>query len=107
MRDNDRLPRPPAAGISRYGRIATQLRRKIVSGEWPPGTAIPAESGLAHEFGIALGTIRQAIGVLVQEGLLERVQGKGTFVRTGLSGASMMRFFRFRPDGAARAGAVA
>jgi GntR family transcriptional regulator len=100
MRDNDPLQTMPAAGLSRYGRIASQLQRKIVSGEWPPGTAIPAESVLANEFGIALGTIRQAIGVLVQEGLLERVQGKGTFVRNGLTGASMMRFFRFRSDSA-------
>ncbi len=62
------------------------------------GHGDPAESTLAAEFGIALGTIRQAIAVLVQEGLLERVQGKGTFVRNGLTGASMMRFFRFRAD---------
>ncbi|CAG9186985.1 GntR family transcriptional regulator [Cupriavidus pinatubonensis] len=99
MQDND----PPhssasAVGVSRYGRIAAQLQRKIVDGEWPPGAAIPAESTLATEFGTALGTIRQAIAVLVQEGLLERVQGKGTFVRNGLTGASMMRFFRFRAD---------
>jgi len=99
MQDNDPLRSASAApGISRYGRIAAQLQRKIVAGDWPPGKAIPAESALAAEFGIALGTIRQAIAVLVQEGLLERVQGKGTFVRNGLTGASMMRFFRFRAE---------
>ena len=87
-----------AVGMSRYGQIAAQLQQKIVTGEWSPGMAIPAESALAGEFGIALGTIRQAIAVLVQQGLLERVQGKGTYVRTGLSGASMMRFFRFRSE---------
>lgn len=104
MPDNDLLRNAAAVpGVSRYGQIAARLQRKIVAGEWLPGTAIPAESALAVEFGIALGTIRQAIAVLVQEGLLERVQGKGTFVRNGLTGASMTRFFRFR-DGS-RAGA--
>jgi len=102
MRDNDIAPAPPpTVGMSRYGQIAALLQQKIVSGEWSPGAVIPAESALASEFGIALGTIRQAIAVLVQEGLLERLQGKGTFVRAGLSGASMMRFFRFRSDDAA------
>ncbi|SDC89617.1 GntR family transcriptional regulator [Cupriavidus sp. YR651] len=104
MRDNDLLQAPSTpAGLSRYGQIAAQLQQKIVSGTWSPGKAIPAESALASEFGIALGTIRQAIAVLVQDGLLERVQGKGTFVRTGLAGASMMRFFRFRSDSDATA----
>ncbi|SPA54840.1 GntR family transcriptional regulator [Cupriavidus taiwanensis] len=96
MPDNAPLQTTTAtAGLSRYGQIAAALRDRIVSGAWTPGSAIPAEGALATEFGIALGTIRQAIAVLVQQGLLERVQGKGTFVRKGLSGASLMRFFRF------------
>jgi GntR family transcriptional regulator len=59
-----------AAGLSRYGQIAAELQARIVSGAWAPGSAIPAEGALAKEFGIALGTIRQAIAVLVQQGLL-------------------------------------
>lgn len=98
MPDNPNVESAAAAGMSRYGQIAKRLQDNILAGEWPPGSAIPAESALASQFGIALGTIRQAIAVLVQQGLLERVQGKGTFVRNGLSGASMMRFFRFRSD---------
>ncbi|PLP99515.1 GntR family transcriptional regulator [Cupriavidus pauculus] len=103
MPDNPNVQSAAAAGMSRYGQIAKQLQDKILAGEWPSGSAIPAESALASQFGIALGTIRQAIAVLVQQGLLERVQGKGTFVRSGLSGASMMRFFRFRSEADAEA----
>lgn len=61
-----------------------------------PGTALPAEAALAKEHGVALGTLRQALALLVAEGLLERQHGRGTFVRAGLGGASMLRFFRFR-----------
>ncbi len=91
---------PPAVrnplGQSRYGGIASALRERILSGEWAPGSAIPAESALAQSYGVALGTVRQAIALLVEDGLLERQQGKGTFVSAGLAGASMLRFFRFR-----------
>lgn len=86
----------PAPGQSRYGWLAAGLRARITQGEWVPGTALPAEAALAKEHGVALGTLRQALALLVSEGLLERQHGRGTFVRAGLGGASMLRFFRFR-----------
>ena len=82
-------------GQSRYGALAAALRERVVAGEWPPGSAIPAEQTLAAEHGVALGTMRRALELLVQQGLIERIHGRGTFVRAGLSGATMMRFFRF------------
>lgn len=89
-----------ALGQSRYGGLAAALRERIVAGEWAPGTAIQPEAVLAQTYGVAVGTVRQALALLVEDGLLERRQGKGTFVSTGLVGASMMRFFRFRSPGA-------
>jgi GntR family transcriptional regulator len=83
-------------GQSRYGGVASALRDRILAGEWAPGDAIPSEAALAQSYGVALGTIRQALSLLVEDGLLERRHGKGTFVSPGLSGASMLRFFRFR-----------
>lgn len=82
-------------GQSRYGALAAAMRARIVSGEWLPGSAIPAEQTLAVEHGVALGTMRRALDLLAEQGLLERVHGRGTFVKQGLSGAQMLRFFRF------------
>jgi len=83
-------------GQSRYAKLALALRDRILQGEWAPGQVIPAESALAQSYGVALGTIRQALALLVEDGVLQRRHGKGTFVTKGVDGASMMRFFRFR-----------
>lgn len=45
-----------------------------------PGTAAPSERELVQRFGVARMTVRQALDVLVAEGLLERIPGRGTFV---------------------------
>jgi GntR family transcriptional regulator len=86
---------PAEPGQSRYAALAAALRQRVVDGEWPPGTALPAETTLAAEHGVALGTLRRALELLADQGLIERRHGKGTFVRGGLTGAPMLRFFRF------------
>ena len=86
-------------GQSRYGWLAAALRSRIVQGEWAPGDAIPPEALLAKSYNVALGTLRQALALLVSAGLLERHHGRGTFVKAGLDGATMLRFFRFRQSG--------
>lgn len=78
-----------------WARIAVALRGRILAGEWKAGEAITAESALSEFYGVALGTMRGAIQSLVEDGLLERIHGRGTFVRGGLTGATMVRFFRF------------
>ena len=89
------LPIEPEPGQSRYAALAAVLRHRVIDGEWPPGVSLPAETRLAAEHGVALGTLRRALELLVEEGLIERRHGKGTFVRGGLAGAPMLRFFRF------------
>ncbi len=85
----------PEPGQSRYAALAAALRHRVVAGEWPPGTPLPAETKLASEHGVALGTLRRALELMAEQGLIERRHGKGTFVRGGLAGATMLRFFRF------------
>lgn len=64
----------------KYGVVADTLRQRIRRGTWPPGTRVPSLHLLAEEFGVARLTARQAVQVLVQEGLLSARQGQGTFV---------------------------
>lgn len=64
-----------------YAQLAQMLRRGISSGQYPPGSRLPAESALAQSFGVSAMTARQAVGVLAEEGLVKRVQGSGTYVR--------------------------
>lgn len=63
-----------------YLQLREIVRSKIEEGEYLPGTAIPSENKLAETFGINRLTVRNAVDALVNEGLLQRVQGKGVFV---------------------------
>jgi GntR family transcriptional regulator len=68
--------------IARYLQLATLFRNWITAGHWPVGSRIPNVEELAQEFSVAKGTIREALGLLEEEGLLLRYRAKGTFVRS-------------------------
>ncbi len=64
-----------------YTQVADVLRQRIVKDVWPVGARIPTLPALAAEFAVASITVRQAIQLLKNEGLLSPEQGRGTFVR--------------------------
>ncbi len=64
-----------------YTQLIAHFRERILDGSLPTGARLPTELELADRYKISRGTVRQAMGVLVNEGFLERVQGRGTFVR--------------------------
>jgi GntR family transcriptional regulator len=68
--------------VAIYLQLATLFRNWIASKKWPVGGRIPNVDDLAAEFAVARGTIREALGVLEAEGLLNRFRAKGTFVRS-------------------------
>jgi GntR family transcriptional regulator len=63
-----------------YKQIADYIRGKVDDGEWPVGYQIPTESKLCQQFNVSRITVVKALERLVEEGLLVREQGKGTFV---------------------------
>ena len=66
-------------GVSLYYQVAESIKAKIESGEWPRGSRLPSEPELTVLFAVSRSTIRQAISILVKEGLLVRKQGSGTY----------------------------
>lgn len=65
-----------------YHQVKDILIARISEGIWKPGDLIPTETELMKEFDVSRTTIRQAITVMVQEGLLEKQQGKGTTIKS-------------------------
>lgn len=63
-----------------YQQLMTRLKNDILAGVHAPGTRIPSEQALCETYGVSRVTVRKALLDLVQEGMLVRRQGKGTFV---------------------------
>lgn len=63
-----------------YIQIHNQIKKDIEAGVWSVGDRIPSERELALEFNVSRMTLRQAVQTLVEEGILERQVGAGTFV---------------------------
>ncbi|MFJ8902136.1 GntR family transcriptional regulator [Streptomyces sp. NPDC102370] len=66
---------------SRRDTIADDLRDRITSGRLKPGDPLPSEAHLATQYRVSTSTLRNALAVLQAEGLVEKVHGKGNFVR--------------------------
>jgi GntR family transcriptional regulator len=67
-------------GIARYHQLAATFRRHIETGTWEVGSQIPTVVELAQSYEVARETVRQALGMLADEGLIRRYRAKGTFV---------------------------
>ncbi|MER2297224.1 MAG: GntR family transcriptional regulator [Pseudomonas sp.] len=81
--------------LPRYQLLRDHLLAQIANNRWRPGEAIATEAALASEFEMSVGTVRKAVDALVAEGVLERQQGRGTFIRRPQFQSSLFRFFRF------------
>lgn len=63
-----------------YYQVREDIRNKIKNGIWKVGQCIDSENELSEKYGVSRMTVRQALGELVQQGILIRERGKGTFV---------------------------
>lgn len=66
--------------VTPYRQLAAILKARIARGDWAEGRPIASETRLVQEYGIARTTVRRAIAVLVEEGAVWTVQGRGTYV---------------------------
>jgi GntR family transcriptional regulator len=83
-----------------YRQVYDIVVRRVAQGEWRPGESLPSEQNLAKELGVSQGTIRKVFDALTAEKVLERHQGKGTFIAESTQERTQFRFFRLaRPGG--------
>lgn len=92
----------PARSLERLGQgsgaLYLQVKRallaRIESRAWSPGDRLPSEGLIAEQLGVSIGTLRRAVDELVQEQVLVRRQGKGTFVTLHSRDRYLFQFFR-------------
>jgi len=72
----------PAARIPPYFVVAQLLRQDIMAGRYAVSQALPAEESLAAAYGVSRDTVRSALGVLREEGLIMTRRGAGSVVRS-------------------------
>lgn len=77
-----------------YQQVRELLLARIASGVWRPAESLPSEQTLAGELGVSHGTVRKALDSLAADNLVERRQGKGTFVVEHTAESAHFRFFK-------------
>lgn len=70
-----------AGPVPPYRQLAGILAARVERGDWQPNRAIPSETHLQQQYGVARATVRRAIAVLVDQGVLFVVPHRGTYVK--------------------------
>lgn len=76
-----------------YEQVKKDILRRIIAGDWSPGSFLPNEFALAEQYGVSQGTLRKALNELTAEKYLVRYQGKGTAVAVVEDDSSLFPFF--------------
>lgn len=75
------MPRHSSAPppLAPYAQVKQHLKDALATGRWSPGALMPSEAALVAQFGVSRMTVNRALRELQSEGLVDRVQGVGTF----------------------------
>ena len=84
--------------IPLYYQVAKVLQARIFTGVYPPGSQIATEEELAKTFAVSRITVRKAIGVLHEQGLIERRRPRGTFVAQHVRASAVAQLHGFLED---------
>lgn len=88
----------PADDTPLYIQVADALRQRILDGEFAANDLLPSESEMVQNFDVSRVTVRQAIALLSEEGLLGKAQGKGSFVKALAVEQNFLGLLEFRRD---------
>ena len=84
----------PAKPLPVYLQIAELLARQSKAGHWRQDERLPTEAELSKRLSVAVGTLRKALALLEAQGVLERIQGSGTYVRQSDKARQIYELFR-------------
>jgi GntR family transcriptional regulator len=87
-------PETRPGALPLYQQIAELLIRDIAAGRLADGERLLPERDLAVQLGIAVGTLRQALAMLAEQKLIERIHGSGNYVRSRADAESVYSLFR-------------
>lgn len=81
--------------------IAIQIEEAIFEKKYPPGSKLPSENDLCKQFGVSRTSVREALGALEAQGMIEIIKGKGMFVKqitTEIVSNSMQKYLKLSSD---------
>lgn len=84
--------------VPMYKQISSDIRMKIIKGTYKPDVKLQTEDEIAYQYGVSRMTARNAISELVEEGLVYRVHGRGTFVKHNKIERSLNKITGFYED---------
>jgi GntR family transcriptional regulator len=87
-----------ASPLPLYHQLYELLRGEILSGRWQPGDMLPPESELIERYELSRTTVRQVLDMLVNEGLIYRQRGRGSFVAHPTVEQTLVRIISFTDD---------
>lgn len=82
--------------MPRYEQVRWHIQTLLTESKWDENTPLPTEQEFADKYQVSVGTVRKAVEKLVEEGVLTKQQGKGTFLKRPNFESSLLRFFKFR-----------
>lgn len=89
------LDRVISPGAPKYAGLRDAVLKLIRDGYWKPGDKLPPEQEIVTLTGLSLGTVQRGLRILTREGVLQRTQGRGTFVAAESAGLRDPWHFRF------------
>lgn len=82
--------------LPRYEQVRWYIQNLLTEHKWDKDTPLPTEAELAKSCNVSVGTVRKAVEKLVEEGVLVKQQGRGTFLKQPNFDSSLLRFFKYR-----------
>ncbi|WP_263281201.1 GntR family transcriptional regulator [Psychrobacter pacificensis] len=82
--------------MPRYEQVRWHIQTLLTENKWDEKTPLPTEQEFADKYQVSVGTVRKAVEKLVDDGVLIKQQGRGTFLKRPNFEGSLLRFFKYR-----------